>query len=389
MSEPTPVEDVTRRVRVVKIVLTGGPCSGKTTCLTILRDRFSDMGWKVYVVPEAATLLFGGGLSFPEMTEAQRKYFQTHLLRLMVQMEDSFHEIAKLGDQKTLIICDRGALDGKAYIDAPMWQSMLEENGWNEHALRDHRYDGVVHLVTAAEGAEQYYTLANNAVRLETPEEARVLDSKLKESWLGHPYFAMIDNSTDFPTKVKRVIQAVCNFVGESEPGLLKRKFLVRHTGEELPVKYLESHIQYDYLCSYDGAQVRIRKRDQGDTTSYSVTLRYAGQNDSAVQVRRSLSAREYLVMLSQCDRSRVPIHKHRRNFMYLNHAYHLDFFVKPRDDLVILESYMSPDFDLSKLPPFIEVQREVTGIPEFSMFNIAFSGSRNEGGSAGSSAEV
>lgn len=32
----------------------------------------------------------------------------------------------------------------------------------NEHKLRDIRYDLVIHLSTAADGAEKYYTLGNN-----------------------------------------------------------------------------------------------------------------------------------------------------------------------------------------------------------------------------------
>jgi hypothetical protein len=35
----------------------------------------------------------------------------------------------------------------------------------------DRRYDGVFHLVTAAIGAEKFYTLANNTARSETPEQ--------------------------------------------------------------------------------------------------------------------------------------------------------------------------------------------------------------------------
>ena len=39
-----------------RIALTGGPCGGKTTALTRLRDRFQSLGWRVFLVPETATL---------------------------------------------------------------------------------------------------------------------------------------------------------------------------------------------------------------------------------------------------------------------------------------------------------------------------------------------
>jgi thymidylate kinase len=43
------------------IVLTGGPCAGKTTCLSILRTALAEQGYNVCVIPEVATLLFTSG----------------------------------------------------------------------------------------------------------------------------------------------------------------------------------------------------------------------------------------------------------------------------------------------------------------------------------------
>ena len=51
-----------------RVVLTGGPCGGKTTCLSHLSDHLSRLGLRTYSVPEAATLLFTSTL----MCEAAR-----------------------------------------------------------------------------------------------------------------------------------------------------------------------------------------------------------------------------------------------------------------------------------------------------------------------------
>ena len=40
--------------------------------------------------------------------------------------------------------------------------------------MREGRYDAVFHLVTAAQGAERFYTLENNQARSETPEQVLV-----------------------------------------------------------------------------------------------------------------------------------------------------------------------------------------------------------------------
>ena len=44
---------------VYRVVLTGGPCAGKTTALSALRTRLTDLGLHVVTVPENATMVFG------------------------------------------------------------------------------------------------------------------------------------------------------------------------------------------------------------------------------------------------------------------------------------------------------------------------------------------
>lgn len=46
---------------VTKICLTGGPCAGKTTAQAAIKEDLTKQGIKVFMVPEAATLLWGGG----------------------------------------------------------------------------------------------------------------------------------------------------------------------------------------------------------------------------------------------------------------------------------------------------------------------------------------
>jgi len=48
--------------------------------------------------------------------------------------------------------------------------------GINTIMLKDGRYDGIIHLVTAADGATDFYELDSNAARYETLERARIQD---------------------------------------------------------------------------------------------------------------------------------------------------------------------------------------------------------------------
>ena len=55
--------------RIHRVVFTGGPCAGKTTCINRIKTFFESIGWKVFCVPETATFLLTSGLLFYELDE--------------------------------------------------------------------------------------------------------------------------------------------------------------------------------------------------------------------------------------------------------------------------------------------------------------------------------
>ena len=132
---------------------------------------------------------------------------------LQVEKERVFELAAQTMDvEEALIVCDRGALDCKAYLDQADFEKMLELLGETEEGLCA-RYDAVFHLVTAAKGAVEFYTVANNEARTETVAEAIALDDRLKSAWSRHPHLCVIDNATDFEKKMVRLTAAISSFL--------------------------------------------------------------------------------------------------------------------------------------------------------------------------------
>ena len=72
-------------------------------------------------------------------------------------------------------------------------------------------------------------TFAANAARRETPEQATALDDKLIAAWTGHPHLRVIDNSTNFEDKLKRLLREILPFLGEPEPLEIERKYLIEY----------------------------------------------------------------------------------------------------------------------------------------------------------------
>lgn len=369
--------------RVHKLVLTGGPCSGKTTGQARLSTFFENMGWKVFRVPETATHLLSGGVQFASLDEETVEEFQEDLLLCMIQTEETFFRLARRCGQNCLVICDRGTMDARAYMSEEAWDRVLKRNALNAVELRDNRYDQVVHLVTAASGAEEFYNTEDNPSRSEDIELARTRDQATGEAWIGHPYLEIIDNSTDFETKLKRLIANVCLKIdidiGDRLANKSKKvKFLVAKMPSNVMFpSYQDFHVVHEYLISANPKiQLRLRMRGQGNTYSYQYTVRQVRANNQTVELRRQISHRDYLSLLAQRDHSHYTVHKQRRCFLWQNFYFQLDKYLKPCspkcDDLILLETYTTLPSSQVKLPPFLEIIRDVTDDPEFSMFNLS-----------------
>lgn len=145
-----------------------------------------------------------------------------------MKVEDYFLNIAKKENKPSVLLCDRGVMDSKAYVDNETWQMVLDETGWSEVMLRERRYDGVLHMVTAAEGAEAFYTTANNEARSEDKEIALWIDHNLRRAWNGHPCLRIIGNDEfGFDAKIKNAWSHVSTMIGLAAESGYYRKFLI------------------------------------------------------------------------------------------------------------------------------------------------------------------
>lgn len=191
--------------RILRLVITGGPCAGKTTGLNFLKTELTRRGYKVLTVAETATEVISSGIPFGEIPV---DVFQRIIISRMLNKEATILMAAHAYNQDVVILYDRALLDTKAYMPHELFEQILHENELNEEeALK--RYDAVFHLITAADGAQKFYTLANNEARSESPELARELDRKTNEAWSAHPCHKVIDNSTPFKEKIDRLLEAV------------------------------------------------------------------------------------------------------------------------------------------------------------------------------------
>lgn len=200
-------------MEITTIVITGGPCAGKTTAMERIRDRIALLGYTVLFIPETATEFISGGVA--PWTCGTNLDYQKCQMELQLEKERLFRRgAATMPKEKILLVCDRGAMDNKVYMSPEDFDALLAHvSATEEQLLR--RYDAVFHLVTAAKGNAAHYTTANNAARIETAAEAAALDDKLIAAWSGHPHHRIIGNAESFEEKMDLLIREITAFLTE------------------------------------------------------------------------------------------------------------------------------------------------------------------------------
>ncbi len=351
---------------ISKIVLTGGPCAGKTTALSWIQNNLPKYGYTVLFVPETATELINGGVT-PWGMETNLDY-QRCQMQLQLEKERVFEQAAHaMPAEKILIVCDRGTIDNKSYMTDLDFLRLCEELNTSEVELRD-RYDAVFHLVTAAKGALEAYTTANNAARRESPSQAAELDDKLIAAWTGHPHLRVIDNSTSFEDKLRRLLKEITRFLGEPEPLEIERKFLIGYPDR----RCLESQpncrrvdIIQTYLKAAPDEEIRVRQRGADGSYAYYETIKRTVTGMKRVEIERRLTQKEYLKRLMDADTTRRQIRKTRYCLMHKNQYFEIDVYPFWTDK-AIAELELSDENQPIVFPKELKVIREVTDDPAY-----------------------
>lgn len=357
-----------------KIVITGGPCAGKTTAMSWIQNAFTRKGYRVLFIGETATEFIRGGVA-PWTCRTNVEY-QKCQMRLQMEKERLFEQAASTMDvDKILLVCDRGLLDNRAYMNDEEFAEVLQDIRSNEVELRDN-YDAVFHLMSAAKGAEEFYTTANNAARTESVEQARELDDKLIAAWTGHPHFRVIDNATEFSVKMHRLIAEISTFLGEEAPYLLQKKYRIEMPNlaalASLPNCEVIDIIQ-TYLRSPSGKELRIRQRGKDGHYIYFEKMLRNPADPKAVSIERRLDKDEYLKLLMEADPSMRQIRKRRYCLTQNNRYYEIDIYPF-WPDFAVLKVPLRAEEEEAVLPDFAKVLEDITDDPCYTNLALATS---------------
>lgn len=205
-STPTVCERHCEKARTIHgtrlIVITGGPGAGKTALLEMAKKVLCE---HVAILPEAASIVFGGGFWRLQSTTA-KSAAQSAIFHIQAEMENLVIRESKW----TVGLCDRGTLDGLAYW--PEQENTFWEMSRSEGNQEYKKYFAVIHLRSPT---DQFGYNQNNPLRIENSLQASAIDEKIAKAWAGHENYHVIASSENFLTKAEAAMKTLSKYIPE------------------------------------------------------------------------------------------------------------------------------------------------------------------------------
>ena len=271
--------NIDENAEIFIVVLTGGPCAGKTTTLNkALRQSIAIPNCEVFVAQEAADHIKKGNMNF--FSAGADSTFQRFIINHQLTSEQMVvftaikHKIAHPED-RTICIFDRSIMDGEAYFKhASEFADILKDYDLTKKEVYA-RSDMVIYLRSAAIGAEHAYTTSDGTKRDESIEEATLRDKNVYKAWKKHKNFVEVDNSFHFNEKLDYAISKIFGVAGIIIPVKTCRRFIIK-TPDQFVLHNTTSHheVFWDktfFLNSHGDKNLyrSIRIRTGGRTVTY------------------------------------------------------------------------------------------------------------------------
>jgi predicted ATPase len=185
--------------RAFRVVITGGPCAGKTEVWRFLGEAFPQS----VLVPEAATELILAGRT--EWSLGLENFQRAVFERQQVLEEEALNK-------GLLLLCDRGLLDGVAYL--PGLLSVFDVSG--EAILS--RYELVIQLAVIRDPGTYALHSMTNPARHEGHARALAIERELMRIYEKHPTYVFLAGSLE--KKKREAHRTLGNRLAATRPDL-------------------------------------------------------------------------------------------------------------------------------------------------------------------------
>ena len=192
-------------MKVFKIVLTGGPCAGKTTAVKTIKNHLKERNIPCFIVPETATELITNLVNneIPNLYEFQKLVMKRQIEKESDTLDYIYSNYSKV--DKCVVIYDRGLYDNLAYLNNnKLFKKMLKSFHLDQLTSLE-RYDMVVDLLSLATCKPNEYNNSNEA-RKEDIKEASNLDNRTSNAWSNHFNLRIVSSDISFEEESQIII---------------------------------------------------------------------------------------------------------------------------------------------------------------------------------------
>ena len=207
-------------MKIFKIVLTGGPCAGKTTAVSAVKEYLWSKGIPCLIVPETATELLPNLIyqNIPDIYNFQTMVMKRQLGKERDTIDYALNNLSNY--DKCVIIYDRGIFDNIAYLNShDDFNKMLDSFCLSELDVLD-GYDMVIDLLSLATCKPEAYNLSNKA-RSEGVEEAAMLDKKTSMAWANHHNLKLVSSEVSLEEETKIITDLIDNLINEKDETIM------------------------------------------------------------------------------------------------------------------------------------------------------------------------
>ncbi len=174
-----------------KIVITGGPCSGKTTVINLLKEK------NYKVIPEVATIIIKENLNKDDteiLTWKNFKKFQKEVIKRQLKYENM------LNNEEGIVFLDRGIYDSIAYLK----KEKIEDKSLFKVCKSD--YDIIFIL-------EPLPFLESNDIRRESEEERKLIHFLIYDTYKEYFDRIFIIHVYNPRKRVEEILKIVNDYV--------------------------------------------------------------------------------------------------------------------------------------------------------------------------------
>lgn len=189
--------------QMVKILITGGACAGKTEIIQTIKNEYQNKGYNVFVLNEIPTQLITNGVTAERIGKME---FIELVIKMYLDFDVNYNEFL-INDDKSIILYDGSPLDVLKFISKDEFNDIANKYNTSFDKIINY-YDKIIFIETIAKKYPHFYTLENNSARLNDINMA-VKRNDILANYYDSVNYVYVEGCNNFKEKKNKIIEII------------------------------------------------------------------------------------------------------------------------------------------------------------------------------------